>query len=160
MPIVWRRDYGDRDRHLRRSGPGDDRLCGPAGRGGIHGTACAPRVEGGEWYLVAFRSVHREGADEQVLEEYDLRAAEEAAEAPGFVRYFRGPVTSTRECLSFCIWESRDDARAASRGPRHIEAIALVEQMYERYELEFHRLTKRAGTDGLEFEPYDVLTGA
>lgn len=122
--------------------------------------ACAPRVEGGEWYLVAFRSIHREGADEQLLEEYDLRAAEEAAQAPGFVHYFRGPVTSARECLSFCIWESRDDARTASRGPRHIEAIALVEQMYERYELEFHRLTKRAGTDGLVFEPYDVLAGA
>ena len=123
-------------------------------------SGCAPRVEAGEWYLVAFRSIHREGADEQLLEEYDLRAAEEAAEAPGFVHYFRGPVTTTRQCLSFCIWESRDDARTASRGPRHIEAIALVEQMYERYELEFHRLTKRAGTDGLTFESYDVLAGA
>lgn len=121
---------------------------------------CAPRIEDGEWYLVAFRSIHREGADETILEEYDLRAAEEAAQAPGFIHYYRGPVTSTRSCLSFCIWESRDDARTASRGPRHIEAIGIVEQMYERYELEFHRLTKRAGAEGLEFEPYDVLAGA
>lgn len=121
---------------------------------------CAPRVEAGEWYLVAFRSIHRKGADERTLEEYDLRAAEEAAQAPGFVHYYRGPVTSTRACLSFCIWESRDNARAASRGARHIEAISLVEQMYESYELEFHRLTRRAGTDKLEFEPYDVLAGA
>ena len=121
---------------------------------------CAPRIGAGEWYLVAFRSIHREGADEQLLEEYDRRAAEEAARAPGFVHYYRGPVTHARECLSFCIWRSRDDARAASRGPRHIEAIALVEQMYERYELEFHRLTKRAGADRLQFEPFDVLAGA
>ena len=123
-------------------------------------TKCAPRIESGEWYLVAFRSVHREGADEQTLEEYDLRAAEEAALAPGFVHYYRGPVTSTRSCLSFCIWESRDDARTASRGPRHREAIGIVEQMYERYELEFHRLIKRLGAEGLWFEPYDALASA
>lgn len=122
---------------------------------------CAPRIEaGGEWYLVAFRSIHRADADERLLEEHDLRAAEEAALAPGFVHYFRGPLTSTRSCLSFCIWDSREHARSASRGPRHIEAIALVEQMYERYELEFHRLVKPAGARGLRFEPYDVLTGA
>lgn len=123
-------------------------------------TSCAPRVEAGEWYLVAFRSNQREGADERLLEEYDLRAAEEAAQAPGFVHYYRGPLTSARECLSFCIWDSREHARTASRGPRHIEAITLVEQMYERYALEFHRLTKQADVDRLEFEPYDVLTGA
>ena len=121
---------------------------------------CAPRVEAGEWYLVAFRSIHRDGADEKVLEEYDLRAAEEAAQAPGFVHYYRGPVTSTRACLSFCIWESRDNARTASRGPRHIEAISIVEQMYESYELEFHRLTKRAEVAEFQFEPYDVLAVA
>lgn len=123
-------------------------------------SGCAPRIEAGEWYLVAFRSIHREGADEKVLEEYDLRAAEEAAQAPGFVHYYRGPVTSTRACLSFCIWESRDNARTASRGPRHIEAISLVEQMYESYELEFHRLTKRAELAEFQFEPYDVLAVA
>lgn len=121
---------------------------------------CAPRVEAGEWYLVAFRSIHRDGADEQLLEEYDLRAAEEAALAPGFVHYYRGPVTSTRACLSFCIWKSRDNARTASRGPRHIEAISLVEQMYESYELEFHRLTKRVDVAEFQFEPYDVLAVA
>ena len=123
-------------------------------------SGCAPRIEAGEWYLVAFRSIHREGADEKVLEEYDLRAAEEAAQAPGFVHYYRGPVSSTRACLSFCIWESRDNARTASRGPRHIEAISLVEQMYESYELEFHRLTKRADVAEFQFEPYDVLAVA
>jgi heme-degrading monooxygenase HmoA len=123
-------------------------------------SGCAPRIEAGEWYLVAFRSILREGADEKVLEEYDLRAAEEAAQAPGFVHYYRGPVTSTRACLSFCIWESRDNARTASRGPRHIEAISLVEQMYESYKLEFHRLTKRADVAEFQFEPYDVLAVA
>ncbi|HVF08233.1 MAG TPA: hypothetical protein VNC60_06625 [Actinomycetota bacterium] len=121
---------------------------------------CAPSLETGEWYLVAFRSIHRADADERRLEEYDLRAAEEAAQAPGFVHYFRGPLTSTRSCLSFCIWDSREHARSASRGPRHIEAIALVEQMYEHYELEFHRLVKPVGSQGLRFEPYDVVIGA
>ena len=80
--------------------------------------------------------------------------------APGFVHYYRGPLTSTRACLSFCIWESRERRAHGLARSRHLEAIALVEQMYERYELEFHRLIKRDGTDRLEFEPYDVLVGA
>ena len=122
--------------------------------------ASVPRLDAGEWYLVAFRSTHRIDTDEERLEEFDLRAAEEAAVAPGFVHYYRGPLTSTRACLSFCIWESREDARTASRSPRHLEAIALVEEMYESYELEFHRLIKREGADRLEFEPYDVPVGA
>ena len=122
--------------------------------------ASVPRLDAGEWYLVAFRSTHRIDADEERLEQFDLRAAEEAAVAPGFVHYYRGPLTSTRACLSFCIWESREDARTASRGPRHLEAIGLVEEMYERYELEFHRLIKREGADRLEFEPFDVPVGA
>ena len=109
----------------------------------------------GEWYLVAFRSVRRTDADELRLAEYDERAHLEAAGAPGFVHYFKGPVAGDGTCLSFCLWTSRAEARAASGRPDHLEAITLLDEMYERYTLEFLRVTGRGGAP-LSFAPYDA----
>ncbi len=109
----------------------------------------------GEWYLVAFRSVRRIGADEDLLAEIDERAHLEAADAPGFVHYFKGPTASDRTCLSFCLWSSRAEARAAAGRPEHVTAVAILDEMYERYTLEFLRVTGRRGSP-LQFEPYDA----
>jgi hypothetical protein len=109
----------------------------------------------GEWYLVAFRSVRRIGADEDLLAEIDERAHLEAADAPGFVHYFKGPTASDRTCLSFCLWTSRAEARAAAGRPEHVMAVAILDEMYERYTLEFVRVTGRPGSS-LQFEPYDA----
>ena len=74
--------------------------------------------------------------------------------APGFVHYFKGPTSSDGTCMSFCLWSDRAAARAASGGPRHVEAASLAFEMYEQYDLEFHRVTK--GADGsFSFAPYD-----
>lgn len=115
----------------------------------------AQQLGEGEWYLVAFRSVHRADADEARLSEYDERAHLEAAEAPGFVHYFKGPTASDGTCLSFCLWTSRAEARAAAGRPDHLEAITLLDEMYERYTLEFLRVTGRVGLP-LSFAPYDA----
>lgn len=114
-------------------------------------------VEAGEWYLVAFRSVLRASADLDRLWEFDHRAFEEASRAAGFVHYFKGPPTLRRECLSFCLWDSRQHAREAARGPAHLEAIGLISEMYDSYVLEFLRLTKRPGASGFELEAYDSI---
>jgi hypothetical protein len=108
----------------------------------------------GEWYLVAFRSVRRSGADEERLEAFDEAAHREAARAPGFVHYLKGPAAGDGSCLSFCLWESRAEARVAAGGPAHREAITLLNEMYERYTLEFHRVRRVAGGP-LTFEAYD-----
>ena len=118
-------------------------------------TEVGRQLGSGEWYLVAFRSVRRPDADEVRLAEYDERAHLEAAEAPGFVHYFKGPVSTDGTCLSFCLWTSRAEARAASGRPDHLEAITLLDEMYERYTLEFLRVTGRAGVP-LAFAPYDA----
>jgi hypothetical protein len=115
----------------------------------------AQQLGEGEWYLVAFRSVHRADADEARLAEYDERAHLEAAAAPGFVHYFKGPTASDGTCLSFCIWTSRAEARAAAGRPDHLEAISLLDEMYERYTLEFLRVTGHVGS-ALSFAPYDA----
>jgi hypothetical protein len=118
-----------------------------------------PELEG-EWYMVAFRSVRRPGVDEERLREYDDRAAEDAQEAPGFVHYFKGPLGEGRECMSFCLWNSRLEARTASARAPHLEAVSLIHEMYEQYTLEFWRVTKRLGSTAFEFEPYDQVVAA
>lgn len=114
----------------------------------------AAQLGTGEWYMVAFRSIRRIGCDDARLCEYDERAHLEAAAAPGFVHYFKGPAAADRTCLSFCLWTSRTEARAASGKPNHVEAVSLLNEMYESYNLEFVRVTGRAGQP-LRFEPYD-----
>ena len=109
----------------------------------------------GEWYMVVFRSVRRPDADEATLTDYDDRAHLEASRSDGFVHYFKGPLAADGTCLSFCIWASRADARAASSKPLHAEAAGLVAEMYERYTLEFLRLRREAGGP-LVFEAYDA----
>ena len=116
--------------------------------------ACLPTVHPGEWYMVVFRSTRRVGADEARLTAYDDWAHTEAMEAPGFVHYFKGPANDRGECMSFCLWTTRAEARAASGRPSHIEAAALTFESYSQYRLEFHRI-RRTASDGFTFEPYD-----
>lgn len=108
----------------------------------------------GEWYLVAFRSIRRADADEARLNAFDDLAHLEAERAPGYVHYFKGPAGPDGACLSFCLWTSRAEARAAAGRPHHVEAVSLIAEMYERYTLEFLRVTGRAGRP-LAFEAYD-----
>lgn len=117
-------------------------------------SAVGRQLGAGEWYLVVFRSVRRPGADERRLTEFDDRAHVEAASSPGYVHYFKGPSAADGSCLSFCIWSSRADARAAAGRPNHAEAVTLLDEMYQDYRLELIRL--RGQADGqLSFEPYD-----
>jgi hypothetical protein len=106
----------------------------------------------GSWYLVAFRSIRRPDADEERLAAYDEFAHQEAATAPGFVHYLKGPAADDGSCLSFCLWQSREQARAAARRPAHVRAVGLLDEMYAQYRLEF--LTVRRAADGtMTFEP-------
>ena len=121
---------------------------------------CAPDVQPGEWYMVAFRSNRRPGADESRLSVYDDWAHNEARHAPGFVHYFKGPTTDDGQCMSFCLWDSRAQARAASGKPAHAAAAALTHESYVHYRLEFHRVRRLAGDGGFTFEPYDAPADA
>jgi hypothetical protein len=132
----------------------DDYACRPVAKA-FNWQEASGDLGDGEGYLVAFRSVRRDDADEARLEAYDERAHQEAAAAPGFVHYYKGPKASDGSCLSFCLWTSRAEARAASGGPAHVEAVGLIAEMYERYTLEFHRVSRDAG-GMLMFSPYDA----
>lgn len=113
----------------------------------------ATELGDGEWYLVAFRSIRAAAADEAKLDAYDERAHLEAAASPGFIHYLKGPRATDGTCMSFCLWQSRADARAAAGKPDHVQAVSLLDEMYESYTLEY--LQVRRDTDGqLTFEPY------
>ena len=120
----------------------------------------ANAIEPGEWYIVAFRSIVRADADQERLRQYDDWAHEEASRANGFVHYYRGPQASDRSCLSFCMWDSRAEAREAAARPAHQKAVTLIADTYEAYTLEFLRVLKLAGATYLEFEPYDAAPEA
>jgi hypothetical protein len=118
--------------------------------------ACAADVDPGEWYMVAFRSIRRPKADEGRLTAHDDWAHAEAMGAPGFVHYFKGPTQADGRCMSFCLWDSRAEAREASGRPAHTQAAALTHEAYAEYTLEFHRVRRLAGNGGFVFEPYDT----
>jgi len=106
-------------------------------------------IEAGNWYLVVFRSKHRAGADEALLTELDNGASESARELPGFLHYFIGTPLSSGECLSFCLWTSREAAAFASAQPAHREAMMKGIAHYEYYALERYAVVK--GRSGVVF---------
>jgi len=117
---------------------------------GFNWSECLREVEEGEWYLVVFRSVRRATADTALLTEFDDHAHAEALGVGGLVYYFKGQLSERRACLSFCLWQTREQAKAALRLPRHHEAVRAVPEMYESYLLERYIIAKRAGSPEIE----------
>jgi len=95
-----------------------------------------------ELYLVVFRSVRRPDADLVLLREHDDRAYEEALRSGGLLKYFKGHANSRGECLSFCLWETRDQARKAAKATSHNSAADIAAQMYLSYMLDRYWLKK------------------
>jgi hypothetical protein len=89
--------------------------------------------------------VRRTTADLDLLKKHDDRAYEEALRAGGLLHYFKGEANERRECVSFCLWESREQARRASNGDSHQEAVGIMAETYESYTLERYELIKVGG---------------
>jgi len=106
-------------------------------------------------YLVVFRSVRRPDADLELLREHDDRAYAEALDSGGLLRYFKGEANERRECLSFCLWETRKQAIEAVGAVSHQSAAAISVRMYESYVLDRYWLKKvlTARGERLIFEP-------
>src|ERR671913_671648 len=106
-------------------------------------------------YLVVFRSIRRPSVDLELLREHDDRAYEEALESGGLLRYFKGEANERGECLSFCLWETREQAVAAAGAASHRSAATISVRMYESYALERYWLKKIVSGRGkrVVFEP-------
>ncbi len=107
----------------------------------------------GPWYLVVFRSVRRAGADAELLTEFDDLAHLEARLSGGLHCYFKGEPDARGACLSMCLWDTPEQARAALRLPRHQDAARLAGTMYESFRLERYHVTVEAGTGRPRFSP-------
>jgi hypothetical protein len=114
---------------------------------GFNWSSCLGEVPFDRLYLVVFRSVRRTTADFELLKDHDDKAYAEALEAGGLLRYFRGSMNERRECLSFCLWEDREQARRAPGGASHRTAAAITADMYESYVLERYDLIKEETGD-------------
>jgi hypothetical protein len=99
-------------------------------------------------YLVVFRSVRRPSADLDLLREHDDRAYEDALESGGLLRYFKGEANELGECLSFCLWETREQAIEAAGAAAHQSAAEISVRMYESYELDRYWLKKVVSARG------------
>jgi hypothetical protein len=115
--------------------------------------AILPIEDGFEWsslscchferlYLVVFRSVWQPEAELDLLREHDDRAFEEALVSGGLLRYFKGHANERGECLSFCLWETREQARRAADAASHRSAASVSAQMYLSYSLERYWIRK------------------
>jgi hypothetical protein len=102
-------------------------------------------------YLIVFRSLRRPEADLDLLREHDDRAFEEALISGGLLRYFKGQANERGECLSFCLWETREQARKAADSASHRTAADISAQMYSSYILDRYWLKKTE--ENLVFEP-------
>ncbi len=109
-------------------------------------------------YLVVFRSVRRPTADLDLLREHDDPAYAEALESDGLLRYFKGNINERRECLSFCLWETREQAVRAAGATSHQSAASISVSMYESYVLDRYWLKKIVTARGerLFFEPIQL----
>jgi hypothetical protein len=102
-------------------------------------------------YLVVFRSARLPEADLDLLHYHDDRAYEEALASGGLLRYFKGQANERGECLSFCLWETREQARHAADAASHRSATEISAHMYLSYALERFWIQKTG--EKLIFEP-------
>jgi hypothetical protein len=93
-------------------------------------------------YLVVFRSLRRPEVDLDLLLEHDDRAYEEALASGGLLRYFKGQANERGDCLSFCLWETGEQARKAAASASHRAAASITPQTYLSYTLERYWLKK------------------
>ncbi|CAG8492931.1 11857_t:CDS:2, partial [Dentiscutata heterogama] len=91
----------------------------------------------GEWYLVAFRSIGSVNANNNSLSYAEKKAYNKAEKHGGLLKYWSGEFNQNRECLSMCIWASKDIAVNASKKSQHTAAKRLANiSNYEFYDLE------------------------
>ncbi len=111
-------------------------------REGFNWSSCLRPVPFDLLYLVVFRSVRRPDADIDLLREHDDRAYAEAQSSGGLLHYYKGDADDRGACLSFCLWESRDLAVAASGGASHRAAAEITTGTYASYGLERYDVAK------------------
>ncbi|MEO6513443.1 MAG: hypothetical protein ABIR37_02010 [Candidatus Saccharimonadales bacterium] len=104
-------------------------------------------------YVVAFRSLRNLQAPPEMIDqllELDGDATEEAQHMPGFHTYWHDDDLSAEGYgLSFCLWDSREEAKHAAQQPKHRAAVMYARgegrEVYLSYDIETHNIFRFAG---------------
>ena len=157
-PLVstWKGDHPVLDRACQQISPMHPNYATRPIQDGFSWSSSLAECRFDRLYLVVFRSVRRPTADLDLLREHDDRAYAEALDSGGLLRYFKGQANEQRECLSFCLWETREQAIEAAGAASHRSAADISVHMYESYVLDRYWLKKIATARGerLVFEPF------
>jgi hypothetical protein len=105
----------------------------------------------------AFYSRQRQGLSDQELEElrkFDDSSYAAAVAAGGLIVYFRGSrregmvpsdpslgLNFAPDCMSFCVWESREQAQAGADSDEHAQAARRVGMWYASFALKKYTIT-------------------
>ena len=82
-------------------------------------------------YVVTFYSIRNPEAGQEKIDrlmQADHEAFEEAKKMPGFYHYFADIVSQEGKSLSFCVWDSVEDAKKGAGVPKHAEALRYVKE--------------------------------
>jgi heme-degrading monooxygenase HmoA len=149
-PGFHRAPHGRVGRPLRPSRPD---FATAAVEAGFDWADCLADTPQSTFYLVVFRSVRKAGVDTELLTEFDDLAHAEARLSGGLHFYFKGEPRDDRACLSMCLWDSQEQARAALRLPRHQAAAQLSRHMYESFGLERYHVAWEPVAASITFSP-------
>jgi hypothetical protein len=108
-------------------------------------------------YVVAFRSARNLEAPQAMVDrllELDYEAFEEAKSTSGFHTYWHDDELSIEgHGLSFCLWDSKEDAKHAAQQPKHHAAVLYARgegrDVYRSYDIETHNIFRFAGSNVL-----------
>lgn len=88
------------------------------------------------FYIVVFRSQLPPTTDRTHLGELDEKSHAEATKSGGLLKYWFGVPDENGRNLATCIWRNFADARLASIGPGHKEAMRATMNLYTEWKLE------------------------
>jgi hypothetical protein len=104
------------------------------------------------FYLVDFASQAKPNADYNLLSRLDKAAHSEAEKSEGFLLYFRGDLDPDGYTRSFCVWENKELAKAASNKPAHHLAAKAAKTHYDYYQISMRQARLVPTIAGYEFD--------
>jgi heme-degrading monooxygenase HmoA len=87
-------------------------------------------------YLVVFKSKSKKNIDEKELEFRDQQALKAAQNSKGFLSYTPGVKDKNNDSLSYCYWESKEDAQKGAAHNDHKKAASLANEVYVSHSVE------------------------
>ncbi|KAL9071300.1 MAG: hypothetical protein Q9161_004316 [Pseudevernia consocians] len=107
------------------------------------------------FYVVVFRSQIPPTTDRVYLGGLDQKSHAEATKSGGLLKYWFGLPDEVGRNLATCIWCNSADARSASVGPGHKEAMRASTSMYTELKLERLRLEIGDGAKAWSITPWE-----